>query len=95
MALDSSLEPWVRRLLADLDLAGTGIDMNDILDLAGDAAHGIVRPAAPLTTYIVGYAAGLAVGAGTEAPEAAMEAAAARVRTVLAAYLAERGTETA
>lgn len=94
MALDGSLEPWVRRLLADFELAGTEIDINEILDLAGDAAHGIVRPAAPLTTYIAGYAAGLAVGAGQASAELAMESAAAHVRSVLAAYLDEQGTET-
>ncbi|GAA4377859.1 DUF6457 domain-containing protein [Paeniglutamicibacter cryotolerans] len=93
MALDSALEPWVRRLLADFELAGTDIDINEILDLAGDAAHGIVRPAAPLTTYIAGYAAGLAVGAGQAPAAQAMEAAAAHVRSVLAAYLEDQGTE--
>lgn len=34
------------------------VDVDAILGLAGDAAHAIVRPAAPLTTFIVGFAAG-------------------------------------
>ena len=29
-----------------------------MLDLARDAAHGVARPAAPLTTFLVGLAAG-------------------------------------
>jgi hypothetical protein len=29
-----------------------------VLDLARDAAHGIARPAAPITTFLVGLAAG-------------------------------------
>lgn len=94
MALDSALEPWVRRLLADFELTGTSIDINEVLDLAGEAAHGIVRPAAPLTTYIAGYAAGLAVGAGQASEAVAMESTAAHVRAVLAAYLEEQDTET-
>ena len=35
-------------------------DIALILDLARDAAHGVARPAAPLTTFLVGYAAGTA-----------------------------------
>ena len=54
-----------------------------------------MRPAAPLTTYIAGYAAGLAVAAGQASQAEAMESAAAHVRSVLAAYLDEQGTETA
>jgi hypothetical protein len=37
-----------------------------VLDLARDAAHGIARPAAPLTTFI----AGMAVGRGQPLAEA-------------------------
>ncbi|MDQ3457112.1 MAG: DUF6457 domain-containing protein [Actinomycetota bacterium] len=29
-----------------------------ILDVARDAAHGVARPAAPLTTYLLGIAVG-------------------------------------
>jgi len=38
-----------------------------VLDLARDVAHGVARPAAPLTTYL----AGLAVGAGQDAGDVA------------------------
>ena len=37
-----------------------------VLDLARDAAHAVDRPAAPLTTFLVGYAAALR-GGGTDA----------------------------
>jgi hypothetical protein len=35
-----------------------------VLDLAREAAHGVARPAAPLTTFLAGYALGS--GAGLE-----------------------------
>ncbi len=45
-----------------------------VLDLAAVAAHEVVRPAAPMTTFLVGYAAGLA-GGGPEAVADARERA--------------------
>ena len=54
-----SLEAWVAELAAELgapELAG--LDLATVLDLARDAAHSVARPAAPLTTFLVGYAAG-------------------------------------
>ena len=33
-----------------------------VLDLAREAAHGVARPAAPLTTFLAGYALGSGTG---------------------------------
>ena len=33
-----------------------------VLDLAREAAHGVARPAAPLTTFLAGYALGAGAG---------------------------------
>ena len=35
-----------------------------VLDLAREAAHGVARPAAPLTTFLAGYALGAEGGLG-------------------------------
>lgn len=53
----SQLDEWVAALAAELgvDLA---VDVRGLLDLARVAAHSVDRPAAPLTTFLVGYAAG-------------------------------------
>ena len=51
-------------------------DMNLVLDLARDVAHGVVRPAAPLTAYLVG----VAVGRGADPATAAAAVTAARQR---------------
>jgi hypothetical protein len=58
------LAAWVTDLAAALDVDPADLDRDAILDVARDAAHGIARPAAPLTTFLVGYAAGLRGGGG-------------------------------
>lgn len=69
------LEDWTQRLLQSLELEGTTIDIDEVLDLAASAAHSVVRPAAPLTTFIAGLAAGLAAGSGQADEDLAMRAA--------------------
>ncbi|WP_440710211.1 molybdenum cofactor guanylyltransferase [Herbiconiux sp. YIM B11900] len=61
------LAAWSARLAAELRLEGFVVDVEALLALAGVAAHSVRRPAAPLTTYVVGYAAGLAAAGGTAA----------------------------
>ena len=54
-----------------------GPDLRDrLLELARDVAHGVARPAAPLTTFLLG----LAVGA-TQASDAEVERLAALIST--------------
>lgn len=73
--LDSEtlLAHWAETLTAELDVLLT-VDVADILALAGDAAHSVVRPAAPLTTFLAGYAAGLAAVGGATPEEAVRDA---------------------
>lgn len=56
------IEDWVTELCTALDVPRDAVDINPLLDLARDAAHHVERPAAPITTYIVGLAAGRAGG---------------------------------
>ncbi|MBO0609614.1 DUF6457 domain-containing protein [Myceligenerans salitolerans] len=60
----TDLQTWIAALETELGLDPGTVDMNAVLDLARDAAHAVARPAAPLTTYAVGYAAGLAAASG-------------------------------
>ncbi|ROQ38418.1 hypothetical protein EDF46_2055 [Frondihabitans sp. PhB188] len=56
----AELEAWAKTLTEALPLPpGFAADIPAVLDLARDAAHGVARPAAPLTTFLVGLAAGL------------------------------------
>ncbi|MET9966406.1 NTP transferase domain-containing protein [Streptomyces sp. NPDC006356] len=66
------LDEWISAVKDELGL-DLDVDTKLLLDLARDAAHGVARPAAPLTTFLVGYAAAQAKG-GQGGPEAVAEA---------------------
>ena len=68
--LDRLLYTWAADLAAALGVSELEIDRTLVLDVARDAAHGVARPAAPLTTFLVGYAAGLAAAHGTDPAQA-------------------------
>jgi hypothetical protein len=53
------LDDWVSELCVALGVPTDAVDVSLLLDVARDAAHGVARPAAPLTTFLVGLAAGL------------------------------------
>lgn len=77
--IDAALDAWWATLARALGLADVPADRDAILGLAGQAAHAVVRPAAPLTTFLAGYAAGLAGGSADDVT-AALERAAAATR---------------
>lgn len=52
-----TLDDWTTALTAELGLDPLDLDVRLLLDVARDAAHHVDRPAAPLTTFLVGYAA--------------------------------------
>lgn len=58
----SELEAWAAALAAELGVDGLP-PIAMILDVARDAAHGVARPAAPISTYVLGFA--VAQGLGT------------------------------
>ncbi|MGI8578621.1 MAG: DUF6457 domain-containing protein [Nocardioidaceae bacterium] len=60
-----SLTTWAEQLSDALGL-DLELDVGPVLDLARDAAHQIERPAAPLTTFLVGYAAALRGGSADD-----------------------------
>ncbi|MEU9607584.1 NTP transferase domain-containing protein [Streptomyces sp. NPDC048057] len=74
------LDEWITAVKDDLGIE-LDVDAKALLDLARDAAHGVARPAAPLTTFLVGYAAASAGGGGPEAvAEATRKATALALR---------------
>ncbi|WP_411121150.1 NTP transferase domain-containing protein [Streptomyces sp. x-19] len=80
------LDEWITAVKAELGI-DLDVDTAALLDLARDAAHGVARPAAPLTTFLIGYAAGQQ---GRDVPELAQRAAALAER-----WAAEAATEEA
>ncbi|WP_432057063.1 NTP transferase domain-containing protein [Streptomyces sp. bgisy022] len=69
------LDEWITAVKDELGI-DLDVDTTLLLDLARDAAHGVARPAAPLTTFLVGYAAARAGGDPDAVAEAARRAAA-------------------
>ena len=68
MAVDDDeaqiLAQWSHRLAQALQLLDLEFDQEQVLDLARTSARSVTHAAAPITTLMVGYAAGLAVGSG-------------------------------
>jgi hypothetical protein len=75
MSQEEILAEWAKSLLDGFEIPDAEIDVDAVLRLAGEAAHAILRPAAPLTTFVAGYAAGLAAGSGQGGSAAAMDSA--------------------
>ncbi|MEU2744532.1 DUF6457 domain-containing protein [Streptomyces sp. NPDC007095] len=73
------LDEWISAVKDELGI-DLDVDTGLLLDVARDAAHGVARPAAPLTTFLVGYAAAQAGGGPEAVAEASRKAAALALR---------------
>jgi hypothetical protein len=51
------MDEWIAALTAALELP-SDVDVKSVLDVARDVAHNVERPAAPISTYLVGVAVG-------------------------------------
>ncbi|MEN8706237.1 MAG: DUF6457 domain-containing protein [Nocardioides marinisabuli] len=71
-----NLHDWIDELCDALDLDAE-VDETLLLDLARDVAHAVTRPAAPLSAYLLGLAAGAKGG-----DPAVVEELAERVRAL-------------
>lgn len=67
--MERTLDDWIAEVRAELDI-DLDVDVRGLLDLARVVAHGVDRPAAPLTAFLIGYAAARRGGG----PEAVAEA---------------------
>jgi len=56
-----NLHDWIDELMDVLDVE-VEMDEGLVLDVARQAAHRVQRPAAPISTFLLGYAAALAGG---------------------------------
>ncbi|WP_207453534.1 DUF6457 domain-containing protein [Herbiconiux sp. SYSU D00978] len=76
----AELDAWRDELLTTLGIEDLEVDVGLVLELAKHAAHGVARPAAPLTTFLVGYAAGRRGGGEAAVQKATEEALSAVAR---------------
>ena len=60
--MSSELDEWIARAGEALGLDPADVPTDAVLGLAKDVAHGVVRPGAPVTAYLMG----VAVGRGAE-----------------------------
>lgn len=65
-----ALDEWTTAVCARLGIDRSDVDVARILDLARDVAHGVARPAAPLSAYLAGLAAGRSGGSVEESATA-------------------------
>jgi len=73
----ADLDRWTTALASALGLAESEVPIGVLLDVTREAAHGVVRPAGPLTTYLIG----IAVAGGMP-----IEDAVAHARSAVAAW---------
>ena len=81
----NELDEWVAAVSQELGLDAE-VDVRLVLALARDVAHGVDRPAAPLTTFLMG----LAVGQGQDS-QASVSALAERVRLLASTWSTSHG----
>lgn len=73
--MERTLDDWVTEATAELGI-GLEVDIPELLDLARVVAHGVARPAAPLTAFLIGYAAAIRGGGPDEVTVASRQIAA-------------------
>lgn len=65
-----ALDEWLAALAARLGLDAADVPIGAVLDVAHDVAHNVARPAAPLSTYLVGLAAARSGGTAADVERA-------------------------
>ena len=60
-----NLQQWTDEVRRTLEIE-VEPDLRTILDTARDVAHGVERPAAPVTAFLIGYAAGMRGGSESD-----------------------------
>jgi hypothetical protein len=77
-----ALVEWTERLTQALQILDLHVDHATLLELAEQSAREVVPSAGPVTTFLVGYAAGIASSSGEREVSAAIETA---IQTAFAA----------
>lgn len=76
-----ALDAWLVEAAEHLDLEPDSVSIATILNVAKEVAHGVARPAAPLTTFLLGLAV-----ARAEDPRAALTELATQVNELARAW---------
>ena len=76
------LDQWSNRLAQALQILDLKVDHELLLELARKSADSVIHAAAPVTTFMVGYAAGLEAGTGSAGTKEASTASVAKAADV-------------
>lgn len=63
-ATREALNLWVRELVHHLEVEGIELDMEAVVQISDQADEAVIDPAGPVTTFLIGYVAGLAEATG-------------------------------
>lgn len=85
----AEMDRWLGVLGPELGLSDEVLSQvkDPLLDLVRDVAHGVARPAGPLTAFLVGLAAGQASAGDGSGPGAAALARIERVSALAAGWM--------
>jgi len=92
IAADRTLEDWSERLTQALQILDLKVDHALLRELAEKSAAAVTPAAGPISTFLVGYAAGVAATSGTKDAISAVDTAA---RTALLVVANDSATESA
>ncbi len=82
---------WSQRLTQELKIGNLNVELEVLLDLARKSAESVIHATAPVTTFLVGYAAGAAsTGVETSREEAISKSA--QIAFKLCEDAADRGS---
>lgn len=76
------LDQWSSRLAQALQILDLDVDHELLLDLARKSSDNVIHAAAPITTFLVGYAAALGARTGSPGDREAAAAAVAQAARV-------------
>lgn len=76
------LDQWSHRLAQALQILDLKVDHELLLDLARKSSDNVIHAAAPITTFLVGYAAAMDAGTGGAGNREAASAAVAKAAKV-------------
>ena len=80
-----ALDAWLTAASDELGLEAAEVPIALILKIAADVAHGVARPAAPLSTFLLG----LALGRSDSPSNETLEALSARLSALAAQWDSE------
>ncbi|MFC0581838.1 DUF6457 domain-containing protein [Micrococcoides hystricis] len=89
MSYPRELDAWAAELLRDLEIPETEVNIDKVLNMSAAVAHGVVRPGAPVSSYILGYVVGVAEATGQAPYELAFDSGLRVIERALARWQEE------